>query len=148
MASSPPPNPTKIFIDTSVLFAASLSATGFARDLIVAAARGELTLVLSSFVIAEARRNLDRKAPQALPFFDAFLALEVVHAVNPSPALVRQVATRVTFKDAPIVAGAVHARARFLATYDQKHLLAQADLIQAAFGVIVATPEAVLAAIE
>jgi len=37
---------------------------------------------------------------------------------------VRQVAVDIVLKDAPIVAGAVHAKAKFLATYDRKHLLA------------------------
>jgi len=46
-----------------------------------------------------------------------------------------------------IVAGAIHAEAKFLATYDRKHLLAQATLIQNRFGIIVATPEAVLSTI-
>ena len=67
MASNPLPNPTRIFIDASVLFAAALSKTGFARDLILVGAREELTLVLSAFVIEETRRNLATKAPHALP---------------------------------------------------------------------------------
>ena len=110
-------------------------------------ARGDVALILSTFVIQETRRNLATKAPRALPLFDAFLVLELVQTVDPPPALVGQVATVIALKDAPIVAGAIHARAAFLATYDRKHLLAQATLIQARFGIIVATPEAVLATI-
>src|SRR5215211_1224951 len=124
MASNPPLNPSRIFIDTSVLVAAALSNSGFGRSLILAGARGEHTLVLSAFVIEETRRNLAAKAPRALPFFETFLALELVQVVDPSAALVRQVAVDTVLKDAPIVAGAVHAEAKFLATYDRKHLLA------------------------
>lgn len=46
------------------------------------------------------------------------------------------------------MAGAIHAGAQFLATSDRKHLLAHAVLIQTTFGIIVGTPEAVLASIE
>lgn len=148
MASNPPPNPTRVFIDASVLFAAALSETGFARDLILAGARGELSLILSAIVIEETRRNLAAKAPRALPFFETFLSLDLVQVVDPPAALVRQVAAVIALKDAPIVAGAVHATAEFLATYDRKHLLAQAALIQDRFGITVGTPEAVLVAIE
>jgi predicted nucleic acid-binding protein len=148
MGSTPLPDPTRIFIDASVLFAAALSATGFARDLILAGARGELVLVLSAFVIEETRRNLGIKAPRAVPYFETFLALELAQVVNPPAALVQQVAADIALKDAPIVAGAVHATAKFLATYDRRHLLAQAALIQDRFGITVGTPEAVLATIE
>jgi predicted nucleic acid-binding protein len=146
--ASTPPSPTRIFVDASVLFAAARSETGFARDLIVAGARGDLALILSRYVIEETRRNLANKAPRALSYFDLFLAFGHVHLVDPPAALVRQVAADIALKDAPIVAGAVHAAAEFLATYDRKHLLAQAVLIQDRFGITVGTPEAVLATIE
>jgi hypothetical protein len=54
--------------------------TRFARDLIIAGARGELLLVLSAFVIEEMRRNVDTKAPRAIPFLETFLSLELVQA--------------------------------------------------------------------
>jgi predicted nucleic acid-binding protein len=145
MASNPLPNPTRIFIDASVLFAAALSDTGFARDLILAGSRGELSLVLSAFVIEETRRNLGAKAPRALPFLETFLALDLMQVVDPPAVLVQQVGADIALKDAPIVAGAVHAAVEFLATYDRKHLLAQAALIRDRFGITVGTPEAILA---
>jgi predicted nucleic acid-binding protein len=148
MASNPQLNPARTFIDASVLFAASLSDSGFARDLILSGVRGEHTLFLSAFVIAETRRNLAAKAPGALPFLEDFLALELVQEVNPPAMLVRQVAMDIELKDAPIVAGAIHATAKFLATYDRKHLLAQAAVIQDRYGITVGTPQVVLATIE
>src|SRR5215207_4193777 len=147
MASNPP-SPTRIFVDTSVLFAAARSESGFARDLIVAGARGELALILSRYVIGETRRNLANKAPLALSYFDIFLAFGHVQLVDPPAVLVRQVAMDIELKDAPIVAGAIHATAKFLATYDRKHLLAQAAMIQDRFGITVGTPQAVLAIVE
>lgn len=146
MVSRAPFPPTRVFIDASVLFAASLSKTGFARDLIVAGIRGDIVLVLSHIVIEETRRNLAAKVPRAVPFFDTVLALEFLLIIDPPATLVRQTAAHIVLKDAPIVAGAIHAQAEFLVTYDRKHLLTQAGLIQAKFGVIVTTPETVLAA--
>ena len=147
MATSRRPSPTRVFVDASVLFPASLSPTGSARELIVAGVFGRVSLVLSPFVVEETRRNLSRKAPPALPFFEAFLARGVVHVVDPPAALVRRVAEEIEPKDAPIVAGAVHAEVRFLATYDRKHLLAHAALIRVTFGIAVETPEAILASL-
>jgi hypothetical protein len=96
-----------------------------------------ISLILSRYVIGEIRRNLANKAPRALSYFDLFLAIGHVQLVDPRAALVRQVATDVALKDGPIVAGAVHATAKFPATYGRKHLLAQADLIQDRFWITV-----------
>ena len=125
MATNHHPNSTRLFIDTSVLFAASHSQTGTARDLLVAGILGHVTLVISPFVIDETRRNLSRKSPHALPFFEAFLTRGLVHRVEPPAALVRQAASINAYNDAEIVAGAVHAGATFLATYDYKDLLSK-----------------------
>ena len=146
--ASTPPSPTRIFVDTSVLFAAARSETGFARDLIVAGAREDFALILSRYVIEETRRTLVKKAPRALSYFDLVLEFGHVLVVDPPAALVRQVAADIVLKDAPIVAGAIHAGATFLATYDRKHLLAQAAVIQDRFGITVGTPQVVLATIE
>ena len=147
MVSNPARKPTRIFLDTSVRFAAAHSETGFARNLILAGVRGELALVLSAYVIGETRRNLIAKASHALPFVDELLALERLLVIDPPPRLIRQVAIDIALKDAPIVAGARHAGAKFVATYDRKHLLSQATLIQARFGIIVGTPEFVLGSV-
>ena len=147
MASKATLPSTRVFIDASVLFAAALSEKGFARDLIFAGIRDDVRLFLGPIVIEETRRNLAAKAPHAVPFFDTILALEIFHAVDPPASLVRQVATHIVLKDGPIVAGAIHAQAHFVTTYDRKHLLTEAALIQAKFALIVATPDAVLASI-
>jgi hypothetical protein len=88
MAVNPHPSPTRLFGDTSVLFAASHSRTGSARDLLAAGVRGQVSLILSPFVIDETRRNLSLKSPEALQFFERFLTRGVVHSVEPPSALV------------------------------------------------------------
>jgi len=92
---------------------------------------GQLILCLSPFVVDETRRNLTRKSARALPFFEAFLTRGVVHSIEPPAALVERVAIVVASKDAPIVAGAVHAGVTFLATYDRKGLLSKRQEILA-----------------
>ena len=98
-------------------------------------------------MIGETRRSLAKTAPHAPPFFEGLLSLDRLQIVDPSPALVLHIAEDIELKDAPVVAGALPAGASFLATYDRKHLLAHADLIRATFGIIVETPEAVLASL-
>lgn len=147
MATNHRPLPTRIFIDTSVLFAASHSLSGSARDLLVAGILGQVTLVLSRYVVDETRRNLSRKSSQAVPYFEAFLTRGVVEFVEPPPELVHQAATVVVPKDAEILAGAAHGEATFVATYDRKDLLSKRDEIFEAFGVTVATPSEILASL-
>ncbi|HET8524248.1 MAG TPA: hypothetical protein VFL82_13515 [Thermomicrobiales bacterium] len=59
--------------------------------------------------------------------------------------MIKEVGQIVVLKDAPIVAAAIWARADTLASYDRKHLLRQAATIHDHFGIIVATPEIILA---
>lgn len=145
MVSNLPISTSRIFVDASVLFAATHSPRGSARDLIEAGIRGHVTLVLSPFVIQEIRRNLLSKAPEALSLFEAFLAPGLLLIVQPSSALVQHVAAVIVLKDAPVVAGAIDAGATVVATYDRKHLLTKRGEIFAAFGVTMATPGEFLA---
>jgi len=103
-----------------------------------------LEVVVNYYVILETRRNLGKKAPQTLGFFEAFLLSEAVQSIEPPITLVRQVAEIVEPKDAPIVAGAMYAEARYIATFDRKHLLAEAALIEERFGILVQTPGLIL----
>ena len=52
----------------------------------------------SALVVDETRRNLARKSPRALPFFEAFLTRGVVQSVEPPAPLVWQVAASITPK--------------------------------------------------
>lgn len=137
-------DPARVFFDSSVLFAATFSARGSARDLLLAGLRGERGLAFSSLVLAETQRNLGRKAPDKLPAFARLRPLLEPFVVDPPAALVQRVAERIEPKDAPIVAAALAAGALYLATYDRRHLLSQAALIQATYHLTVATPDQIL----
>ncbi|MBI2305301.1 MAG: PIN domain-containing protein [Chloroflexi bacterium] len=133
---------TRVFIDSSVLIAAAISAKGKARDLILSSLCGQFTLCLSDLVLDETERN--RKAPAALTTFQLLREVLDVDVSVPSKSLVLRVANVVKLKDAPIVAGAIRARAEYLATYDRKHLLSPKEAIKMRFGIIAATPDDIL----
>ena len=141
-----PPHRTnrKVFIDSSVFFAAAYSTTGSAHDLLQASLQGRVTLVLSALVLAETERNILENAPTAHPAFIRFQQSLVYQLSQPSQRLMTHTAKVVARKDAAIVAGARAARAHWLASYDRRHLLTKRAEIQAAFGITVATPEEIL----
>ncbi|MDQ3702573.1 MAG: hypothetical protein M3442_16860, partial [Chloroflexota bacterium] len=101
-------------------------------------------LSLSTLVLAETERNLAKKAPIGLAAFETFKSALVADSVDPPKELVVSVAQVIEIKDAPIVAGAIEARADYLASFDRRHLLSQAELIRARFEIIVATPDEVI----
>ena len=136
-----------VFLDSSALFAASVSEHGYARDLILAGLAGKLTLAASNVVLNETSHNLIRKALRGLPYFTLVRREIEAHVTIAPEHLIRDAARIVHEKDASIVAGAVASGARYLATYDRAHLLSQAEAIQSAFGITVATPGDILTAL-
>jgi predicted nucleic acid-binding protein len=144
MATSTP-RIRRVFLDSSVFFAATYSAKGAARDLLLATIEGRFALVLSDYVIDETERNVLKRASHV---YSDFLRLRdnLLYLVSqPSDALIVDTARIVVEKDAPIIAGARAVNATLVATYDRKHLLSKRQEIFAAFGVNVATPEEILA---
>ena len=136
--------PPSVFPDSSVLIAATISARGSARDLLYRGLRGDIRLIVSLLVLRESERNIRTKAPHVL---DAFVVLAemLTDRVTPTQAAVEQAAETIELKDAAIVAAAVTAQAKYLATYDRKHLLAKKAEIQETFSIVVATPDEIIA---
>lgn len=143
MASDQTKKP-KLFIDSSVLIAAAISPTGSARDIITSSLKGEFTIVISDLVLEETARNLSNKAPIALPALQLFLETLNPEVVSPTKVLVLKTSNVVDLKDAPIVAGAIAAKADYLVSYDRKHLLQHKKEIEANFKVKVVTPDEIL----
>lgn len=134
----------RVFLDSSVFFAAAYSFKGSAYQLLQAALGGAFTLVLSDYVLHETERNILSSAPHVHDAFLRFRAVLPYQISDPPEWLVADTARLVVAKDAPIVAAARAAEALVIATYDRKHLLAHAAVIQETFGIIVETPEAIL----
>ena len=115
---------TRAFIDASVLFAATYSPTGAARDLINLGLEQQVTLVISPHVTGEVERNLTKKYPERLTTFQLMLANTNFEEVpKPTRAEVLAVASYTVLKDAPVVAAAINGNCTHLVTYDRKHLL-------------------------
>jgi predicted nucleic acid-binding protein len=130
----------RVFLDSSVLYAAVFSATGPARRLLLKGLAGSITLCLSDFVLAETKQNLTINAPLTLPYFTVLADFLSPQATNPTKADVLKAAKIVHLKGAAIVAAAAKAKADYLATHDVKHLITHAPAIEQAYGVIVLTP--------
>ncbi|MBI2431025.1 MAG: putative toxin-antitoxin system toxin component, PIN family [Candidatus Levybacteria bacterium] len=132
---------SKIFIDSSVLIAASISPKGSARDLILSSIRGEYEIIISDLVIEETRRNLGEKAPEALPALQLFLESLNPEVIKPSKSLVTKAAKIIDLKDAPIVAAAISSKADYLVSFDRKHLLYHKRELKEDFELKVVTPD-------
>ena len=131
----------KVFIDSSVLIAAAISSKGSARNLIINSLNNKFKIVISDLVLEETARNLSNKAPKALPALQLFLETLNPEVVSPNKSLVMEASEVVELKDAPIVAGAVAAKADYLVSFDRKHLLQQKQEIKANFKIKVVTPD-------
>jgi predicted nucleic acid-binding protein len=139
------PNPQRrIFLDSSVLYAAVFSATGPARRLLLKGLAGSITLCISDFVLAETKRNLTKNAPAALPYFTIIADLLAPQVTTPTKTAVLKAAQIVHLKDAPIVAAAAKGKAAYLATHDVKHLLSHNQAIEAAYGITILSPAELL----
>ena len=75
---------TRVFVDSSVLIAASYSASGASREIMRQAIGGQITLLVSDLVLEETERNLARKVPAALPAFRRFLDMLPSEMVRPT----------------------------------------------------------------
>ncbi len=138
----------RVFFDASVLFSASYSKTGSSRDLLQEAIRGNLKIVVSRYVLEEAERNLAQKAPEALPAFRELSTL-IAAEVAEKPALeeLKQAATYINLKDAPIVAAAAKAKVDYLVTWDRKHFIDDLKVAERS-GLMILTPDKLMAIVK
>lgn len=104
----------RIFLDASALFSAALSPTSGSRALIWHGYEGDVELIVSEFILEEARRNLLAKVPYALPVFEAFVATAPFTIVDATRAQVVSMARHCVLQDAPVVAAAKRARAAYI----------------------------------
>lgn len=113
----------RVFVDTSVLFAASYSSTSASRELIRLAFQGQVQLVMSPDVLEEAERNLTAKLSEALDVFRQVVELLPIETVSPTKEEVQDAASYTDHKDAPIVAAAQQAQVDYLTSLDRRHLV-------------------------
>lgn len=96
----------RVFIDSSVLFAAACSTQGHCRDLILLGVQGKIQLVISTIVMEETRQNLAGYAAETLPALERIFNTISFEIFNPSRELVAEAGSVVEPLDAPLLAAA------------------------------------------
>jgi len=129
----------RAFADASVIFAAIHSPTGASREVLKLLTRGEIELVVSPYVLDEARNNLKKKSPDKAGVVDILVDLLPFEVVDVTSEAVLEAATYTEMKDAPVIAGALTAQCMYLLTYDRKHLLDKPE-IETESGLVILTP--------
>jgi predicted nucleic acid-binding protein len=106
-----------------VWFAATLSSSGGSAELVRRLYHHHVQIVISSHVLTEVTRNLQKKgeATALQAFFDLF-ALVHPTVVDPTPRAVEHAAKVINKKDARILAAAKAAHCDVLVTLDRRHL--------------------------
>ena len=105
----------RLFLDTSVLLAACGSVTGASRLVCVAARSNQWELIVTPYVVEEARRNLAHLAPGAAA---AWRDIESALLVRPDVFTINRPSFVGPAKDRPILFGAL-AWADVLLTLDR-----------------------------
>ena len=115
----------RIFLDTSVIFAAVLSETGESRKIFRLGEAGVLQLIVGSNVLRECEDVIRRKVPASLPKLAFLLELGMVEITTQSPdAFIEQATAIVAYKpDAYVLDEAMGAKPDWFITHDKTHFL-------------------------
>lgn len=116
--------PWRVFLDTSTLLAGLMSSRGAAREILSGGEMRVFELLISSQVLLEADRNIEKRFPRLLLEYRAYMrSCEPTLVDDPSPAQIKAAAPLVGADDAPILAAALKARADFLVTWNTRHFM-------------------------
>ena len=114
----------KVFIDTNVLIAGSVSVTGASAAVLDLCEAESIQMVISRQVLVEADRNFSTKLPGLVTQFRQFIQNLAPMMVEDPPAMaVERTATLIDRKDAIILAAAIEAKVDYLITLDKKHFI-------------------------
>jgi uncharacterized protein len=127
----------KLFLDANVLFTAAHNPKGKAAFLFDQpfGSQARWRLTTSNYAINEARRNLERKFPAALPAFERLLTGLIV---APQPVVPAQ-PLKLRDKDIPIWSAALAAEATHLLTGDMRDFGPHMNRAGRTFGIIIQT---------
>ncbi len=125
----------RIFLDTSVVFAAVLSPTGGACKLFLLAEAGILKPVVGPTVLKECDAVIRRKAPGSLPILAQLLAAaQMETSAAPTSGQIRMAQSYVRYApDARVLAEAIHAKPDWFVTHDKEHFLKSREKLNLAF---------------
>jgi predicted nucleic acid-binding protein len=109
----------RVFLDANVLFSAAKS-DGAVRELLTLLQRVGHRGCVDAYVVEEARRNLEAKAPERLPELERLLArMESAPAQRVDPGL--EASLPLPAKDRPVLLAAIRQRCDALVTGDRTH---------------------------
>lgn len=111
-----------VFLDASVLVAATLSREGGSFRAISESALRNIKLITSRYAYGEAERTIQEKYPENLIELHHLASFFTI-TTNPSEKFVESILPFIDFKDAPILAAALKEKADILVTLDRKHFL-------------------------
>lgn len=115
------PDKLRLFIDSNVLIAGSVSTHGASFVVLQLAELGIVTALISEQVMIEVERNLAIKLPAALPAFRTLVEVTLMRVPDPPPDMIAACARQADLKDAPILAAALQNKCRFLLTHNTRH---------------------------
>jgi predicted nucleic acid-binding protein len=110
----------RVFIDADVLIAGAASTTGASHLVLRLSELGLIDGIVSSQVVREAERNLQRKLPAALPAFRALVEAACHPVDDPTEAQIAVLRGQGDPKDIPILAAALRADCDWLLTFNTK----------------------------
>ncbi|MGD9081352.1 MAG: PIN domain-containing protein [Desulfobacterales bacterium] len=113
--------PLKLFFDADTLIAGSASQTGASFLLLQLCEIRILRGLTCRQVIAECRRNLQRKLPLAEPIFNEIVKRALSIKKNPALKEQNKYHHMAHPKDLPILTSAITNRADYLVTFNTKH---------------------------
>lgn len=139
----------KVFLDTSVIFAAVLSETGGARKLFRLGDVSMISLLIGSNVLRECEEVVRRKVPSSLPMLAYLLELGRVDISTQSPEdLLEQAKATLAYEpNAYVLAEAIASEPDWFVTHDKVHFLG-ANLGSSLSSIRIGTPGDILQALE
>lgn len=131
------PASPRVFLDTSVLFAAIHSERGGARAILMLGEAGVIDLWIGPWVLRELEGVLNRKSPRSKPYLALLLDRARVQ-VGPEAGAEALVMARTAvdyLPDAQILAEAIEARAGYFVSLDRTHLVGNPQVARLPFPV-------------
>jgi uncharacterized protein len=109
----------RVFLDANILFSAAKS-DGAIRELLRLLERSGHVCWVDSYVIEEARRNLEAKAPDRMPALESLLSrMKTANAQGTDPTL--EASLPLPAKDRPVLTAAILQGCDALVTGDRTH---------------------------
>jgi len=134
-------NSPRVFLDASIIVAASISPTGGSFRIFKEASLARFTVATNAYVFDEAVQALQRKYPAALDNLERIVSWCGIDILpDPPEKFVAKYIYIIDADDAPVLAGAIKSKARFLITLDRRNFMT-ATLHKADLPIIISTPK-------